>query len=429
MHPAPPFPRWRLPRSIPAALVLLALACGGDSTAPARTSIEVTPARNLLVGAGDQARYLARVTGPGSAATVTWSTTDHAVATVDGSGLVTAVGAGTTSVVAEVGGATGSATVEVYVPPDVVSYDPGATYFGRRDYVEYVPGTLPVVVSAPHGGDLTPTEIPARGGGTHVTDANTRELARAVRLALLDAVGAAPHVVIMHLDRPGLDANREIEEAAEGNPFAEQAWREYHGFIETAEETVEAGWGTGLYIDVHGHGHEIQRAELGYLLPPAVLNLPDGSLDSPRYASSSSLAALHARTGGDFAALLRGPTSLGGLLRSEGFPAVPSPSDPAPGSDPYFSGGYSTARHGSRSGGPVDGVQLELNFQGVRDTQASRTAFATALARVVRSFLLERYGHDLGAPGPPLPAPAPGPGGVLAPAGREDVTLRADRGS
>ncbi|MGD2068626.1 MAG: Ig-like domain-containing protein [Gemmatimonadota bacterium] len=395
MRPAQPVRRWRPPRSIPAALVLLALACGGDSTAPAGTSIEVTPAANLLVGVGDQARYLARVTGPGSSGTVTWSTTDRAVATVDGSGLVTAVAVGTTAVVGEVDGATGSATVEVYVPPDVGSYEPGTPYAGRREYVEYVPGTLPVVISAPHGGDLTPTEIPPRTGGTHVTDSNTRELARAVRQAFLGAVGAAPHLVIMHLERPGLDANREIDEAAEGNPFAEQAWREYHAFIEAAEEAVEAGWGTGLYLDLHGQGHEIQRVELGYLLPAAALNLPDASLDSPQHASSSSLAALYDRTGGDFAALLRGPTSFGGLLQDEGYRAVPSPSDPGPGSEPYFSGGYSTVRHGSRSGGSVDGVQLELNFQGVRDTQADRAAFAAALARVVRSFLLERYGHDL----------------------------------
>jgi len=50
---------------------------------------------------------------------------------------------------------------------------------------------------------------------------------------------------------------------------------------------------------------------------------------------------------------------------------------PAPGSDPYFDGGYNTSRH-ARDG--VVGLQIEANYAGVRDSDASRRAFAAALA-------------------------------------------------
>jgi hypothetical protein len=87
-----------------------------------------------------------------------------------------------------------------------------------------------------------------------------------------------------------------------------------------------------------------------------------------------------------FADLLRGPASLGGRFEAEGYPSVPSPTRLSPGPDPYFNGGYSTARHGSLAGGPVNAVQLEAYFGGVRDTEMNRLAFAAAAARVLQAW-------------------------------------------
>jgi hypothetical protein len=39
---------------------------------------------------------------------------------------------------------------------------PGNSVFGQRNFIEYVPGELPLVIAAPHGGRLTPAEIPNR---------------------------------------------------------------------------------------------------------------------------------------------------------------------------------------------------------------------------------------------------------------------------
>jgi hypothetical protein len=83
-----------------------------------------------------------------------------------------------------------------------------------------------------------------------------------------------------------------------------------------------------------------------------------------------------------FAELLRGPSSLGGLLGTS-TPSVPSPAAASPGTDPYFDGGYSTERHTAR----LPGLQIESNFNGVRDTAANRSAFAERLVTALAAFL------------------------------------------
>lgn len=53
-------------------------------------------------------------------------------------------------------------TMHAEFTADALSLVPGETLFGRNDYMEFIVGDLPLVVSAPHGGYLTPAEIPNR---------------------------------------------------------------------------------------------------------------------------------------------------------------------------------------------------------------------------------------------------------------------------
>lgn len=382
-----------------ALAALLGLAACGDDTSPTSTaaSVEVRPRTSLLVGVGDTLRLEARVLdsahSPVESPSVTWTTSDPNVAVFEAGGLLRAVGAGQTTLSAEVDGVFGSGSVEVYVPPDPDTWTVGTSYFGRRDYVEYIPGDLPLVISAPHGGNLEPSEIEDRTFGTTVTDSNTRETTLALRQALLDRTGRAPHVILSRLRRTKLDPNREIVEAAQENIYAEQAWRDFQGFIETARQIVVDAHGTGLYVDLHGHGHPILRAELGYLLSADDLARSDAELDAPVFAEQSSIRALWHETDVGFAALLRGENSLGGRMADAGLRAVPSPGEPSPGDDPYFTGGYNTARHGSREDGVgVSGVQIEMPFAGWRDTAHNRGVVAAGLARALEGFLAVHYG-------------------------------------
>jgi len=268
-------------------------------------------------------------------------------------------------------------------------------HFGVNDYTEWHPGTLPIIISAPHGGSLEPGEIPDRSFGVTVTDLRTREVTVALEAAIEARFGARPHVIISNLRRTKLDPNREIGEAAQGSPPAERAWREYHAFIDSASAEVEA-LGGGLYIDMHGHGHEIQRIELGYLYNDIILFRTDSLMDDLD-GEDSSIQALAERTQIPFSELLRGEESVGGLLEARGYPSVPSPTFPDAGGAPFFSGGFSTVRHGSRDGGSVDGIQFELNWDGVRDSAANRAAFVEALAEVLEIWVAQHYPATSGA--------------------------------
>lgn len=373
--------------------ILSAIASCESGTELEVLELTVQPERGLITGVGGTSRFLVMARGEGgteiAAEDAVWESADSGVVTVGGRGVAT----GETEVTVRFGGLRATAGVEVYVPAPVAEYEPGVSYLGRQGYVEYIPGTLPVILSAPHGGDRTPDEVADRRSGTIVSDTNTRELTMAVRDAFIDLTGHAPHVVISHLDRVKLDPNREIVEAAQGDPFAERAWEEYHGFIETARiDVTEAGG--GMYFDMHGHGHPEARLELGYLLSADRLNGSDGSLNSLATVQETSIREIGRDSPLPFSQLLRGPTSLGGLLEDRGVPAVPSPSIPGPGSDTYFSGGYSTRRHGSMADTElVSGIQIEHHFPGLRNSDANRRAYAALLAEAVRAFMLEHFGY------------------------------------
>jgi hypothetical protein len=378
------------------AFALVVAGCGG--TAPLSiATLEVSPASTLVVGVGNTVTFLATARdasgGPVAVEGVSWHSDDEGVATVGSNGVASAVSPGLVRIVASMEGVEGSATLEVWVSEDVSHFVPGTSYTGRQGYVEYIPGDLPLVISAPHGGDMAPAEIPDRTWGTLVTDTNSRETVLAVRDALIEQSGSAPHVVISHLKRTKLDPNREIDEAAQESPFAENAWREFHHFIEVAEGVVVAEFGGGLYLDLHGHGHPNDWVELGYLLSASDLAQSDDVLDGSTYIDKSSIRALARDVEIPFSQLLRGPDSFGGKLAAVGVRSVPSPDDPSPGTEAYFSGGYNTLRHGS---GPaervVSGIQLELPRPGVRDTEENRRLFASRLATVVEMYLTDHFG-------------------------------------
>jgi len=275
------------------------------------------------------------------------------------------------------------------------SYTPGHSVKDTTGYVEYLPGNLPIVISVPHGGYLQPLDIPRRdcSGCVYNRDLYTQELARSIIDDFYSTTGCYPHVVINLLHRNRFDANRSIETAADGDPIVEQAWHTYHAFIETAKTQIISDYDRGLFLDLHGHGHEIQRVELGYRISQSELQQTDAQLNSSSLIAESGIQTLvgdnlHSLT---HAELLRGPYSLGTLLENKGIPAVPSKPDPFPaGTAAYFSGGYNTGRHGSEAGGPIDGIQIECH-QGIRFDELAREMFADSLTKSIHEYIDFHY--------------------------------------
>ena len=285
-------------------------------------------------------------------------------------------------------------------------YIPGETYYGANKYTEYVAGNLPLIITAPHGGTDSASALPDRTEGTFTTDSNTAELSRAIRTACFNRFGRWPHVIICRVPRTKIDCNREIVEGAQGVAATEAVWNEYHNLIRMAKESVTSSYGRGLLIDVHGHGHTLQRLELGYNLSTATLNKNSFSTSDK---NSSCVRELANRTRVSFDELIRGSFSLGTLIGLRGYPSVPSLDLPNPGKttnggdNDYFSGGYTVEIHGTMSPntGTINAIQIESNYTGVRDTPENRADFAADLVVALEEYFPLHVGMKLTTLAPP----------------------------
>lgn len=293
---------------------------------------------------------------------------------------------------------------------------PGTAYIDPDKYVEFQPGALPIVLTSPHGGRSKPNKVADRTKGVLGADTNTQELTRAIQAEFIRRTGLPAHTVISLLHRSKLDPNREIKEAAQGDPEAEKAWHLFHNSIKAALRTAVQTHGFAFIIDIHGHGHEIQRLELGYSIDGGRFNQTDTELDRDNLGPASTLNDLMASgRAPSFAQLMRGPDSLGALLEARGFRSVPGPRDPGPKRFPYFNGGY-ISRTYARDVPGVDGVQIESHFRGVRATPEDRRQFAEALVDTMIVFLERHYRYSIvpakftpapGAPAPVQPSTQP----------------------
>ena len=270
-------------------------------------------------------------------------------------------------------------------------YEVGSVYFGRESYIEYHPGDLPIILSAPHGGRITPDEIPDRTYGTTVTDDNTYELTKVIMDTMKVRFGGMPHVILCRLKRTKLDANRDSVEAAQGNRYALRAWQEYHHYINTAKSKIEADHNSGLFFDMHGHGVNPDgfydlRTWLGYLVPGDILDQSDNTLNTIENARKTSIRALIDTSRFDFIQVLRGKNSFGAILDSLNYKSVPSVNDPGPQGSRYFSGGYNTARHGSRSRGMISAIQIEAPKPGIRENVTTWSQFAKSFTTATDEY-------------------------------------------
>lgn len=147
---------------------------------------------------------------------------------------------------------------------------------------------------------------------------NTINLTDIVADRLEELLGGRPHVVISHLARIKLDPNREIEEAAQGDPIAIEAYNTFHDYILQAKASI----GRGILFDMHGQvgigfiscimtinhftslqSHGQNSSELGYLRSKTELNELDYNIDD------SSIRLLGIDNGFDGETLMTGECS------------------------------------------------------------------------------------------------------------------------
>ncbi len=272
-------------------------------------------------------------------------------------------------------------------------YTTGTPVFGANDFIEYIPGDLPIVLTAPHGGALEPQEL-IQDTSSLASDARSQETARGVVEAFRLRTGHSPHLIINHVRRDRLNMNRSDATPNETIPSAIQAWDDFHGFVDDAKRWVTTTCGSGHYFDMHTNGGDPRWTEIGLALSRTNLTLRGDAFEA--LADNSTYKALAERSSLSFDALVRGPTSIGGLLETRGMLVVPSPNNVDTMGEAIFDGGYNVRRHGSRDGGTIDGTQVEIHFQYINAGSTKRLAFIEDFTTVVQLFMREHYGFDLG---------------------------------
>lgn len=126
-------------------------------------------------------------------------------------------------------------------------------------YIEFQKGSIPLLISVPHGGILKHNKIPTRKEGVLGTDKGTIELAfklinRIEKLFRSNySSQKTPSYIISHIHRCKIDLNRKESKAYDSNSIlAYNIYQYYHKKIKELIEYNIKSFNHSLLIDIHG---------------------------------------------------------------------------------------------------------------------------------------------------------------------------------
>lgn len=254
----------------------------------------------------------------------------------------------------------------------------------NENHIHYLEGSLPIVISAPHGGSHTPSYISNRTNGVFDRDDYSKELTQEIIEEFFIQTKCYPHTIIMDLCRTKVDANRQEEDAVSCENST-TSYNSFHKFIQQSIEKIEKKYQNGLYIDIHGQSHSHKAIEFGYLLRNDILRLDNNTLSS--YKNNSSIKTISDFSNYSFCEQVKGEYSLGTLMSKKGFESIPSKDIPfASKDDEYFEGAYNTKTYASTNGSGVSSIQIEFPYY-CRETKKSRKETAKALVSSILEFM------------------------------------------
>jgi N-formylglutamate amidohydrolase len=237
-------------------------------------------------------------------------------------------------------------------------------YFTER-LVSRHRGTLPVLISCPHGGSEQPECVYERDGSAtpagcnfeKKSDLNTRDIAIGVAQRMVDLFGEAPYVVIAEYHRKYIDANRSAACAFEADA-AQPFYDEYHATLrEFVDEIRAENAGLGMLFDIHG--------TRGIPGDPADVYLGTDNGHSVARLLNADPEALFRRR------------SLRGFLEAAGRTVSPHAlGDPETST---LDGGFTIRTYGSGNADGIDAMQLEI-INPLRTDPGLRAALIDELA-------------------------------------------------
>jgi N-formylglutamate amidohydrolase len=192
-------------------------------------------------------------------------------------------------------------------------------------------GSLPIVLSAPHGGTLAIPGVLERIAGSTLIDTNTYELVTAVQAQLLARTGRKAYLVAGRASRKYVDFNRAAADAYESAVMA-PVYQAYHAALQEAINAAKSLAGSrALLVDLHGQSDNVDVVFIG-----------------TRNGQTAALSPLHTSPDGLLARLL-----------AIGVRLDPSTADGI--ENPSYNGGHIVATYGASTGG-IQAVQLEFGL-------------------------------------------------------------------
>ncbi len=247
-------------------------------------------------------------------------------------------------------------------------------YNMKESSIDFYPGTMNIILSVPHDGDLrsnlskrpkgacrkvnspskkcyyeNPCSSPKLKIDTkqcsipHGRDLNTRLLALALRYEFNQLFKLKPFVIINRLERSKVDMNRFIDEGTFSIRNNMHAWMRYHFYLKHARELIIQNENNyqrkGLLFDLHSQEHQEEWVELGYMITSR-------QLSTKKYHLKTSSLSSYLTTLFDPIELISGNKSLGYFITKHQYAATPSPMFPSPPQQSYFEWGYTIEEHG-----------------------------------------------------------------------------------
>ena len=226
-------------------------------------------------------------------------------------------------------------------------------------------GTLPIILTVPHGGreaipGIAPRDMrgkPSGGRGyVTVTDTNTDRLALGIAAEIKARTGKEPYLVMAKFKRTFVDPNRPPEIAVD-SPAARPYYDYYHQAVRRFVDDIRGKRPAGLLVDVHGQKKD----------PSVVMRGTQNGRTVTRLLERAGIPAVTGRNG------------IFGGLAANGLDVFPS-NDVAPegtAENRGYNGGYTVATYGSQNADGIDAVQMEFGTRYRHDAGLDLASRAT----------------------------------------------------
>lgn len=233
-------------------------------------------------------------------------------------------------------------------------------------------GELPIVISAPHGGNLPVPDAKLKQDGTTARDMRTEEIALELSQLIENRLGLKPHHTIARFSRKYIDANRgpglRLKEAYSG-PEAKKVYDQYHQYLANQVKIVRQKHGNGILIDLHGQSSVPHLNTRGTMRGLTVKRMLEAHGILP----------------------LAGPDSIFGQLQSRGYPVEPRLSDLwlTPLDEKIYTTGYIIMAYGSHNPEGIDAILVELgrDYRSKENYLQTTRDLAEAIIHYYRTYL------------------------------------------